>query len=256
MRVLRLLLKVFLYAFVTVVLVLAIGVLWFVYYSRDLPDIDALAQFVPTTAVEVSDACLQGRSIAISYASIGKNLMNALNAAEIGENDPGMAKEILGIFTSPDISAGPKHAVPLSTRISRTMFCTPSRMAKRRLDELRTAAQLERRFSRRDLFTIYVNRVYFAEHEIGIQNASQRLFGKNPADLDVSQAALLAGLIRYPTRYSPFKHPDRAIQRRNEVIDAMLEGGSISATDAHDARSAPLGVVTGDSGKAEDRFQE
>jgi membrane peptidoglycan carboxypeptidase len=113
-------------------------------------------------------------------------------------------------------------------------------LAKRQLDELRTAEQLERHFSRRDLFTMYVNRVYFAEDEIGAQNASQRLFGKNPADLDISQAALLAGMIRSPSRFSPYKHPDRAMLRRNEVIDAMIAANMISSADGESAKSNAL----------------
>ena len=91
MPVLRTLLKLFLYSLAVVVLGLALGVLWLVYYSRDLPDFNALAQFAPTTTTEVSGACLEGHSIAIPFASIGKNLTNALNAAEVDENDPGVS---------------------------------------------------------------------------------------------------------------------------------------------------------------------
>lgn len=243
MEVLRLFLKLILYSLAAAFLVLVSSVLWFVYYSRDLPDINVLAQFAPTATADVSGPCLPGPSTAIPYALIGKNLTNALNAAEVGENNPGMAKELLGIFTSADISAGTRHRFPLSGRVSRTLFCTPSKMAKRQLDYLRTAAQLERRFSRRDLFTIYVNRVYLGENEIGVQNASQRLFGKNPAELDISQAALLAGLIRSPSRFSPYKHPDRAIQRRNEVIDAMAAANMISSAEGESAKSEQLGVL-------------
>ena len=239
MRVLRLFLKIVLCSLVAVVAVLAGGILWFVYYTRDLPDINALAQFAPTTTAEVSGACLQARMIAIPYASIGKNLMNALNVAEVDENDPGVVSQMWRSFTDQQYL----HRAILSDQVSRMVFCIPSRMAKRQLDRLRTAVQLERRFSRRDLFTIYVNRVYFGEDEIGVQNASQRLFGRNPADLDISQAALLAGMIRSPSRFSPFKHPDRATERRNEVIDAMVEAMSITAEEAQAAKSAPLGIV-------------
>jgi len=81
------------------------------------------------------------------------------------------------------------------------------------------------------------------EHDIGVQNASQRLFSKNPADLDISQAALLAGLIRSPSRFSPFTKPDRARQRRNEEIDAMIAANMTSAADGESAKSEPLGVL-------------
>lgn len=139
------------------------------------------------------------------------------------------------------------HRVTMSWQLSRMMFCTPSRILARELAETRLAAQLERHFSRRDIFTIYVNRVYFLDNVVGIQSASQYFFRKNPSGLNVSEAALLAGMIQSPARFSPVRHPDRALQRRNEIIDAMVGAHAISSTEAETARNAKLGVVSNDS---------
>jgi penicillin-binding protein 1A len=92
-------------------------------------------------------------------------------------------------------------------QISRTLFCTPSKMLHRNLAELRAAAQLERRFSRLQLFTIYANRAYFGQDLIGVEAAARQFFYKEPDNLNVGAAALLAGLIKSPSLYSPGQAP-------------------------------------------------
>ena len=127
MQVLRLFLKLILYSLAAAFLVFVSGVLWFVYYSRDLPDINALAQFAPTATAEVADPCLPGPSTAIPYALFGKNLTNALHADAVSESGAGVISQMFHAFTDQKFI----HRATLSTQISRTMFCTPSRMAKR-----------------------------------------------------------------------------------------------------------------------------
>ena len=113
----------------------------------------------------------------------------------------------------------------------------------RQMDELRTAVQLERRFSRRELFTIFTNRVTFGEDIVGVEPASQHFFHKQPNHLLIEEATLLAGLVKAPSYFSPIKHPDRALRRRNEVIDKMLETRSISESKASAAKASPLSIM-------------
>jgi len=117
-------------------------------------------------------------------------------------------------------------------------------MLNRQLDEFRTALQLERRFSRQELFTILANRLMFGEDIVGVEAASQHFFHKEPSQLLVGEAALLAGLLKAPSYLSPIKHPDRALQRRNEVIDAMLKTHSISESEAYAAKASALAITT------------
>lgn len=197
---------------VGILLLLAIAVLvWFRYYTRDLPDIDALSKYAPASVSQVSDPCLK-ESVAIPYNQIGVNLVYAVEAVE----------------------------TRLPQQISRTMFCTPSKQLAREVAELRVATHIERRFSQRQILTIYLNRVYFGGTEPGVHSAAQYLSRENPDQLDIAQAALLAGLLRSPSFYSPNRHPDRALKRRNEVIDAMLARGSVGRPEAEAAKTEPL----------------
>ena len=128
------------------------------------------------------------------------------------------------------------------------MFCTSSKMLNRRIAEIRKAIQLERHYSCRQLFTIYANRVPVGPSVNGVLDGAEFYFRKKPADLSVAEAALLVGLIRGPSWLSPSRHPDHALQRRSEVIDAMLESGSITDSEAQSAKAAPVGVIAPDRG--------
>jgi membrane peptidoglycan carboxypeptidase len=114
----------------------------------------------------------------------------------------------------------------------------------RQVKELRTEAQLDRRFSRRELFTIFANRAWFGDGQVGVEAASEHFFKKEPNQLQVAEAALLAGLIRAPSHCSPLVHPDRALKRRNEVIDAMVATHAFSATEGEAAKATGIGVAT------------
>jgi membrane carboxypeptidase/penicillin-binding protein len=144
-----LLLKTCLIGLGAIALALITGFAWLFYDSRGLPDGRALAQFAPSSVTHVSDPCVESASVAIPYDSIGANLRAALSAAEASEDDPGVLTETYRGFRHQE----GRHRATLSWHISRTMFCAPSKPLSRQLDELRAAVQLERHFSRRQLFT-------------------------------------------------------------------------------------------------------
>jgi penicillin-binding protein 1A len=123
------------------------------------------------------------------------------------------------------------------------MFCAPDRPLHRNLNEIRFAVQLERHFSRRELFTIFADRTYFGENTFGVEAAARHYFNKEPNQLQIGEAALLAGMVKSPSRFSPTKHPDLALQRRNEVVDAMAQAIFIGESDAIAAKSSPLGLA-------------
>jgi penicillin-binding protein 1A len=231
----RMLLKICLIALGALALALIVGLAW-LFGSRGIPDPEALAKFAPDTVAQVSDRCLKSASVAIPYASIGNSMRSALSAAEATEDDPGVLSEAFREFRG-----HPRpHRPVLSLQISRTMFCEPSKTLNGQLDDLRASVQLERRFSRRELFTIFANRLTFGENIVGVEAASQHFFHKEPNHLLVGEAALLAGLARAPSYLSPINHPDRALRRRNEVVDLMVEAHAITESEASAVKVSPL----------------
>jgi membrane carboxypeptidase/penicillin-binding protein len=190
---------------------------WFYFYSGDLPNFATVANFAPDTDVTVADTCSRTAVRVIPYVSLGKNLQNATYAAE-GKNDN-----------------------LLALQISRSLFCeSRTRMLKRQLLEYKVSVQLRRRFTSEQLLTIYLNRAHFGNDLIGVESASLHYYGKHASELDIPQAALIAGLIKAPTIYSPEGHPDRAKQRRDLVIDGMLKNGNITAEQATVAEQTVL----------------
>jgi len=212
--------------------------IWLFFYARDLPDFNGVAQFSPAATTKVFDPCLKTTVVAMPYDEIGTNIHTALDAVEASENGPTAYDEMSRAFS--DVR---ETRAALSAQIARTMFCSSERTTARRVKEVRTAMQLDRRFSRRDLFAMAANRYYFGDDLTGVQVASKHFFHKDPKDLSIAEAALLVALVRAPSYYSPITHPDRALKRRNEVVDAMNSHYAISAAEAQAAKSVPLGVA-------------
>ena len=124
----------------------------------------------------------------------------------------------------------------------RNLFLSPDRRWQRKVQEAMLAIQIERRFTKPQIFALYANQIALGHGVFGFEAASEFYFSKPAKQLTLPEAALLAGLPKGPSYYSPINHPDRAQKRRNLVINAMLEDGKITATQANDARSAPLAL--------------
>ena len=195
----------------------AVCLCWLYLYSGDLPNLSALANFSPDSSTTVRDQCSNSLIQAIPSALIGTNLQNATLAAE------------------------GRHDEVFAVQIARTLFCNARmKTLTRHLLEYKASVQLRRRFTHEQLLTIYLNRAYFGNELIGAENASLQFYGKHASELDLAQAAMIAGLIRSPTIYSPERHPDRAKQRRDLVIQAMLKNGVITAEQAQDAEQSTI----------------
>jgi membrane carboxypeptidase/penicillin-binding protein len=198
------------------------GAGWLVFYSRDLPDTTHLNDFAPATQRQVTADCLDGPVIALPYDQIGKNLRDAVSSVE---------------RTAGHRTAG------LSVQVARTLFCNShDKMLTRHLKELRVAIQLDRHFSKQELFTIYLNRVYLGDCGDGVESTAQCLFHKDASNLTAAEAALIAGMIRSPSRFSPYRHPERALARRNEVLNAMVAAKTLSLVEAASAKAMPLSI--------------
>ncbi len=111
---------------------------------------------------------------------------------------------------------------------------------ERKWNEMALAWQLERKYSKNEILDLYLNTVYFGSNAYGVEAAARTYFDKEPVDLTLAEAALIAGLPQAPTGYSPRKHPDRALERRNLVIGKMAENGFITEEEAEAALLTPV----------------
>jgi membrane carboxypeptidase/penicillin-binding protein len=180
-------------------------------------DCEKLSQLAPDSDTTILDHCSSTPIRVISSASLGKNLGNALRAAE-GSND-----EILAF------------------QVSRKLFCNSAiRTGQRHLLEYKAAVQIRRKFTPEQLVTIYLNQADFGEYLVGAENASLHFYGKHASDLEIQQAAMVAGLLKSPNLYSPERNPERAKERRDYVIQGMLRRGSISADQAATAEQSAV----------------
>ena len=127
-------------------------------------------------------------------------------------------------------------ASSITQQLARNSLPLGGRTLSRKLLEAMVAFRIEREFSKQQILEFYMNRIYFGSGCYGIETASQAYFGKDASKLNLSEAALLAGLIRSPNRFSPLKNPKGATVQRDTVIDRMLELRKISATQAQEAK--------------------
>jgi penicillin-binding protein 1B len=144
----------------------------------------------------------------------------------------------------------------LTMQLAKDFFLSPQKSLKRKFYQVLIAFQLEHRFSKQQIFQMYANEVPLGQRGSfsidGFGEAAQAYFGKDVSQLNLPECALLAGVIQSPSWLNPFRHPDRALERRNIVLDAMVETGDITKAQAADAKIAPLGLDPGafDAGEA------
>src|SRR5207302_6704418 len=129
-------------------------------------------------------------------------------------------------------------------QVARGFFLTPEKKLKRKLTEILISIELEQRFSKKQIFELYANQVDMGQRGsftiTGFGEAAQAYFGKDLNEITLPEAALLAGLIQAPSALSPYRHPERAMERRNLVLEAMVETGSLTRAQADAGKATPL----------------
>jgi 1A family penicillin-binding protein len=131
----------------------------------------------------------------------------------------------------------------ITQQLAKNLFLSPSRTLARKVLELLYTLKLEAVYSKRQILQMYLNSIYLGEGTYGVEAAAETYFGKHVADLDLDQAALLAGLPRGPSIYDPFTHPKAALARRNEVLRRMAADGFVPAAAARAAAARPLALA-------------
>jgi penicillin-binding protein 1A len=220
-------------------------------YTTDLPQVEALEAYRPSSITELYDDhgrvigsfALQRRVVAgyDDFAPVLRDALVSIEDKDFYRHSGINFWRIVGAAYR-DIESGGKiqGASTLTMQLARNLFLSPDRSFHRKVQEAMLAIQIERRFTKPQIFTLYANQIFLGHGVYGFEAASEFYFSKPARKLTLAEAALLAGLPKGPGVYSPINHPDRAMKRRNLVINAMLEDGKITAAQAADARSAPV----------------
>jgi len=128
----------------------------------------------------------------------------------------------------------------VTQQLAKNLFLKPERTVTRKLEEVIYAVWLEQRFDKDEILELYLNRVYFGGGTYGVEAASRHYFGKSARAVTLSEAALLAGLLKAPSRYSPTRNVTRSLARVDEVLDNMVEAGFLTAAEARAAASQKI----------------
>jgi penicillin-binding protein 1A len=233
---------------VAAVLGLASGV--FFAYVGDLPRISELDDYAPSTISRVYGArgdvvgefAVQRREV-IAYDEISPILKQAILAAEDDsfEQHFGLSIPRIVVTLINDIIYRRMYgASTLTQQLARKLFLTDDKTPERKIKEALLAIQIEKRYTKNEIFTLYCNQMYFGHGVYGVQAASKLYFGKTAKDLSLEEAALIAGILQGNVRQSPYVNMDAAVRRRNYALGRMAEVGYISNEEAEAAKKKPI----------------
>ncbi len=220
-------------------------------YSTDLPQVSELERYRPSSITELYDDqgrvigsfALQRRVVA-SYEDFPKVLRDAVISIEDKDFEKHWGIDFWRVLGSMyrDVKSGQRvqGASTLTMQLSRNLFLSPERSFYRKTQEVILSLQIERRFTKAQIFTLYANQIFLGHGVYGFEAGARFYFRKPARDLTLEEAAVLAALPKGPSYYSPILNPERALRRRNLVLNAMLEDGKITADEARRAKASPL----------------
>lgn len=227
---------------------------FFLSYLNKLPQLEQAEKFQPIipSAVLTGDGqpveefAIEKRVLMHSIHEMSPNLKNAIIAVEDSHffEHPGV--DPWGILRALYVNLRTGHVVEggstLTQQLAKMLFLKPEKTIERKIQEAMLAVQLERRYTKEEVLVLYCNQVYLGHGVYGVMAAANYYFGKPAKDLTIEESALLAALPKAPQEFSPYLHPDRALTRRNHVLDRMLEEKYITKKQWVDATKLPLKV--------------
>jgi penicillin-binding protein 1A len=222
-------------------------------YSIDLPQIDALQRYRPDTTTELLD--IHGREIGsfalerrvvLPYTAFPPVLRQAIISIEdkTFERNWGvnLVRAVGAAWRDIHSRSRAQGASTLTMQLARNLFLSSEKTYGRKLQEILLSMQIERVFTKDQIFQMYANQIYLGHGTYGFEAASQFYFSKHVGDLTLPEAALLAALPKGAEYYSPINHPERALRRRNLVLSEMLLDKKITRQQEQAAVAAPLGL--------------
>ena len=249
----------FLFAVGTILFVVGVagvaGVMW--HFSKDLPDYSQLQDYEPPvmTRVHAADGSLiaeyaKERRLYIPIQAVPKRVIHAFLAAEDknfyehgGLDFTGIARAAVSYVVNYGSGRHPQGASTITQQVAKNFLLNNKVTFTRKIKEALLALKIERTYSKDKILELYLNEIYLGLGAYGIAAASLTYFDKGVNELTIPEAAYLAALPKAPNNYHPFRQHDRAIERRNWVIDQMAADGFITQAQAEKAKRAPLGAV-------------
>src|SRR5204863_9355537 len=187
------------------------------------------------------------RRIFVPLAHVPQSLRDAVIATEDkrfyyhwGIDPIGIARAVAQNYRRGRIVEG---GSTITQQLTKVLFPTPDKRLERKMKEAVLALELERRYSKDRILEMYLNQVYFGHGAYGVEAAARTYFGKSVGELTVRESALLAGLPRAPSTYSPFDHPDAARRRREVVLRRMVEYGVLKEPERVRLAKSDLGLI-------------
>jgi penicillin-binding protein 1A len=225
--------------------------------TSDLPDYEVLARYEPpvTTRVHASDGALMGefareRRLYLPIQAVPDRVKAAFLSAEDknfyshpGIDVTGLARAIMTNFQNLGSGRRPVGASTITQQVAKNFLLSSDQTVERKIKEMILAFRIEQAYSKDRIFELYVNEIFFGLGAYGVAGAALTYYDKSVNELTVAEAAYLAALPKGPSNYHPFRHTDRAIERRNLIIDLMVENGYVSNEEGVKAKGEPLGVT-------------
>ena len=222
-------------------------------YSVDLPQINDLARYRPNTTTELFDvhgnvfgSFALERRVVVPYSEFPPMLREAIISIEDKsfESNWGvnLVRAVGAAYRDLHTKERSQGASTLTMQLARNLFLSSEKTYGRKIQEIFLSMQIERRFTKEQIFQLYANQIYLGRGTYGFEAGSLYFFSKHARDLTLPEAALLAALPKGPESYSPVKYPERALRRRNLVLNEMLEDRTITERQADLAKAAPLGL--------------
>ena len=221
--------------------------------AKDLPDYEVLSKYEPpvTTRVHASDGALMGefarqRRLYLPIQAVPDRVKAAFLSAEDknfythpGIDIAGLTRAIIN-----NIQTGARQgASTITQQVAKNFLLTKDQTYERKIKEAILSFRIEQAFSKDRILELYLNEIFFGLNAYGVAGAALTYFDKSVNELTVAEAAYLAALPKGPSNYHPFRHTDRAVERRNWVIDQMVENGYVSREEGDKAKAEPLGVT-------------
>ena len=230
--------------------------------SRALPDYEVLNSYEPPvmTRIHAGNGALiseyaHERRLFVPIQAIPDRVKAAFLSAEDKNfyNHPGidvygLGRAILVNLKSFGSGRRPVGASTITQQVAKNFLLSSDQTIDRKVKEAILSFRIEQTYSKDKILELYLNEIFFGLNSYGIASAALTYFDKSVTELTIAETAYLASLPKGPSNYNPFRHPDAAMERRNWVIDRMVENGYVSKADGEDAKKQPLGVVTRKTG--------